>query len=61
MHQHGHIINTGCITYTLKRGNPVFACSLDAERAFDDIPFGVLFYKAAGVLSDGSWRVLLVV
>ncbi len=42
------------ITYNVKRGNPVFACSLDAEGAFDAIPFGVLFHKAADVLSDGS-------
>ncbi len=42
------------ITYNVKRGNPVFACSLDAEGAFDAIPFEVLFHKAAGVLSEGS-------
>ncbi len=28
------------------------------EGAFDAISFGVLFHKAAGVLSDGSWHVL---
>ena len=46
------------ITYNVKRGNPVFACSSDAEGAFDAISFGVQFNKAAVVLSDGSWRVL---
>ena len=46
------------IIYNVNRGNPVFACSSDTEGAFDAIPFGVLFYKAADELSDGPWRVL---
>ncbi len=51
-------ITQGVITYTVKRGNPVFACSLDAEGAFDAMPFQVIFHKAADVLSDGPWHVL---
>ena len=46
------------LTYNVKRGNHVFACSLDTEGVFDAIPFRVLFHKAADVLSVGSWRVL---
>ncbi len=37
------------IAYNVTRVNPVFACSLDAEDAFDAMPFGVLFRKAAAM------------
>ncbi len=42
------------IIYNVKGCNPVFACSLDVEDSCDPIPFGILFHKAAGVLSEGS-------
>ena len=46
------------IKYFNKRGSPVFACSLDAEKAFDAIPHSVLLYKASTVLKDHWWRLL---
>ena len=46
------------ICYDVKRGSPIFACSLDAEGAFDAIPLGILFDKAINVIPDPCWRVL---
>jgi len=44
--------------YCLSRNTPVYMCSLDAEGAFDAIPFPVLFKKAAASMSDCCWRLL---
>ena len=46
------------ISYNVKRGSPIFACSLDAEGAFDAIPHYILFDKAINVIPDPCWRVL---
>lgn len=43
------------ISYCVKRGSPIFACSLDA---FDAIPHSVLFDKCIDILSDVCWRLL---
>ena len=46
------------ISYNVNRGTPIFACSLDAEGAFDAIPHDIIFDKALDVVPDPSWRVL---
>lgn len=51
-------ISRDVISYCNKRGSPIFACSLDAEGAFDAIPHPVLFAKAIGVMSDVVWRIM---
>ena len=48
------------ISYCVKRGSPIYACSLDAEGAFDAIPHPVLFDKAIDVLPDVCWRLMYV-
>ena len=40
------------------QGSTVYLCSLDAEGAFDNIPFPVLFHCASNVLPDLCWRVM---
>ena len=45
-------------SYCQKRGSATYFCSLDAEGAFDCIPFSVLFMKADGIIPDPYWRVL---
>ena len=40
------------ISYCTKRGSTVYACSLDAESAFDAVPHSMLFYKAMNVILD---------
>ena len=44
--------------YCIFNGSPVFMCSLDAEGAFDALPFPVIFTKIANVVSDSSWKIL---
>jgi len=44
--------------YCSSRGSAVYMCSLDAEGAFDAIPFPVLFLKAASRLPDVCWRLM---
>ena len=46
------------IKYFNNRGTPVFACSLDAEKAFDAIPHSILLYKASSVLKNHWWRLM---
>ena len=46
------------IKYTTSRGSSVFACTLDAEMAFDGIPHSVLLYKAIDIIPDPWWRIL---
>jgi len=40
------------ISYNVKRGSPIFVCSLDAEGAFDAIPHSIIFDKAINVMPD---------
>jgi hypothetical protein len=40
-------------------GTPIHLCSLDAEIAFDAIPHAILIMKAANLIPDPYWRVLL--
>ena len=40
------------INYFVSHGSPVYACSLDAEGAFDALPHPVIFYKAIDVIPD---------
>ena len=47
------------IEYMKSRGSPVYACSLDAEGAFDGIPHSILFKKALGVIPDTYWRIMV--
>ena len=44
------------ISYCKSRGSPVYACSLDAQGAFDAVPHEILFRKALGVIPDHSCR-----
>ena len=44
--------------YCVGRGSAVYLCSLDAEGAFDAIPFPVLFSKAAESMTDCCWRLM---
>ena len=46
------------IKYTTSRGSSVFACTLDAEMAFDGIPHSVLLYKAIDIIPDPWWFVM---
>jgi len=46
------------ISYNVKRGSPIFVCSLDAEGAFDAIPHSIIFDKAINVVPDPCWRLL---
>ena len=47
------------ISYCNKRGSIVYACSLDAEGAFDAVPHSILFYKTMDVIPDHCWLVLV--
>ena len=47
------------ISHCNYRGSPVFACSLDAEGAFDSIPHPVLFRKCCDVIPRPLWRLLV--
>ena len=47
------------ISYCTKRGSTVYACSLDAEGAFDAVPHSILFYKAMDVIPDHCWLLLV--
>ena len=46
------------ITYCNTRGSAVYACTLDAEKAFDAIPHCVLLSKVYNVIHDNFWRLL---
>ena len=46
------------VSYNVKRGSPIFACSLDAEGALDAIPHSILFDKALNVVPDPCWKLL---
>ena len=45
-------------SYCVSKGSPVYMCSLDAEGAFDAIPFPVIFLKASNVMPDPCWRIM---
>ena len=47
------------ISYCKSRGSPVYACSLDAQGAFDAVPHEILFRKALGVIPDHSWAMMV--
>ena len=49
---------TDVIKYFNSRGSAVFACSLDAEKAFDAIPHSILLYKAHSVMRNHWWRLM---
>lgn len=44
----------------MSEGSPVYACSLDAEGAFDCIPHPILFRKCFSAIPDSLWRLLVV-
>ena len=46
------------ISYVNSRGTSVYACALDAEKAFDGVPHSILLKKSLGVLPDHWWRLL---
>ena len=46
------------VSYCNYNGSPVFACSLDAEGAFDGIRHPMLFMKIMNVVPDMCWRLL---
>ncbi len=43
------------IDYCNCNGSAVYACSLDADAAFDGIPHSIMFQKVRGVLQDKFW------
>ena len=43
-------------TYCVNNGSQMYTCSLDAEGAFDAIPFPVLFAKSMNIVPDVCWR-----
>ena len=43
----------------ISRGTPVYACSLDAEGAFDSLPHAIMFQKTVGLIPDIFWRILV--
>lgn len=47
------------ITYCNSRGSTVYACSLDAQGAFDAVPHEILFHKAMNVIPDDSWAMMV--
>ncbi len=49
----------GVINYCNTMGYPVYACSLDAEAAFDGIPHCVMVSKLIKVVHDMFWRILV--
>ena len=44
--------------YCIYNGSVVFACSLDAEGAYDGIPHPILFMKIIDIVPDIFWRLL---
>ena len=46
------------ISYCTKRRSTAYACSLDAEGAFDAVPHSILFYKEMYVIPDHCWLLL---
>ena len=59
---HGRGTNTAIslahdvIAYCNHNNSPVFACSLDAEGAFDGIPHPIIFMKLIDVMPDVCWK-----
>ena len=51
-------VTTDVISYCVTKGSPVFACSLDAEGAFDAIPHGIILKKSIAIIPDVCWRLL---
>ena len=47
------------IEYCTRRGSAVYACSLDAEAAFDGTPHSIMFKKTLGIVHDTYWRILV--
>lgn len=52
-------LTSDLIDYCVDNGSPVYICALDAEGAFDNIPHGVMFAKAIGVVPMLYWRILI--
>ena len=48
------------INYCQSQGSTVYACTLDAEKAFDAIPHCVLLYKSSEVIANHWWRLLYI-
>ena len=46
--------------YSNNQGSNVYACSLDAEGDFDQIPHVIIFQKLRKVISDDWWRCVYV-
>ena len=46
------------INYSVNQGSPVYSCSLDAEGAFDAIPYDIIFEKLGDNVSNEWWRCL---
>jgi len=45
-------------SHNIKRGSPIFACSLDGDAAFDATARSVLFDRTLNVMSDPCWKIL---
>ena len=45
-------------TYCVNNGSQMYTSSLDAEGAFDAIPFPVLFGKSMNIIPDICWHLL---
>ena len=53
-------VSRDVISDCVKKGSPIFLCSLDAESAFDAIPRSVLFDKCFDIL-PGSYCIFGVI
>jgi len=51
---------TDVVAYANTNGSCVYACSLDAEGAVDNIPHSILFQKTIGIIPDLCWRTLVM-
>ena len=47
------------VSHCNSQGSCVYACSLDAEGAFDNIPHAVLFMRAMNIIPDPCWKILV--
>ena len=50
---------TDVVAYANTNGSCVYACSLNAEGAFDNIPHSILFHKTIGIILDLCWRMVM--
>ena len=45
-------------SYCVSKGSSVFACSLDAEMAFDGLPHEIIFLKTMDIIPPNCWKLM---